>query len=982
MPTLCTPRPRVRGAWLAAALALAPPAVARDGDGERFLPAHPAPAGAWTVAGGNPARTRGTETPAPLAPPELAWTFEPKGRLEGEPLAWGDWIVVVDALTEGERELGLLDRRSGASLGRPIRFRTSRPLAPTLWGDLLVVRAAEDELHSYALGRRGPRRTWRRRAEAPVGPPLLYGDVVYFVEGGTLTAWRVGRSQPLWTDGTRYLGPLALADGRVLGLQQRQQGDWYSIGVDAATGASEEPVPLLRPDGSLGDPEAAVIVGLDGGVYLLLEEPVELGALSTRSLAVLPKHQGAPQDGILYTDAGQITPPAILRGGRLVCREDIGWGRVEDDGIVPLAAGEHHRQLLDVGSPPAVTPAVSYLGGLAVETESLEVRWGLPTEGAMVPVLDGVLVARSDRRALEAWLTAPEPPGPPLDPLAVATDGWSGSDAVALTASGELLRGDAAVARGDSGPELRVGAGRDAAVRALDEVRALATADELVFAADAGGLLDLSAALATDEQRAGLAACVRDLPRSGDADLLGEALALGGAVGLDGGDLDRLERGLSKALDNPKRRRAALAEDLEVKLAALRSLPVRSIWRWLEPLERAPWSAFAASAALRRDLVRAALELDPSFRPARAWIVARVPAEAGAGPSVDAELEVLLDWLAFFDATSRVPVTPILRPTSEGDPNNTPDQVMVGEAGTQWRNDLVGHRSANLLLVSALETPGSMARILEYGELMIETLESWFAPFAVARASRPPIEVHLFGTRAEYLRVCSGGTQHAGLAWTAGHFDPLRDWSRLFMPRGEAGFESALETFLHEVTHHWLQTRCPAFTGTQVRRMSGSQPGYWIVEGFACLAEGLALDTERWTAVPGGRLGNRAPLVASCDPSTLIPWGELFDLRYRSLNALDARPVAPVPVPLKLGYYQQADGRTLFYAQSAAAARYLFEAQDGRHRQALLEYLTAFYTGDVAGLDVEEAFGMEVDELGAAIVAWSRGELERRIGRR
>jgi len=87
----------------------------------------------------------------------------------------------------------------------------------------------------------------------------------------------------------------------------------------------------------------------------------------------------------------------------------------------------------------------------------------------------------------------------------------------------------------------------------------------------------------------------------------------------------------------------------------------------------------------------------------------------------------------------------------------------------------------------------------------------------------------------------------------------------------------------------------------------------------------------------------------------------------------------PVALTWQLGAERRHSETSMFYEQAAAACRYLYFAEDGARRRALLEYVRAFYTGDAAGADVRTAFGVDAATLGARIVAYAgalaRGEV-------
>ena len=79
---------------------------------------------------------------------------------------------------------------------------------------------------------------------------------------------------------------------------------------------------------------------------------------------------------------------------------------------------------------------------------------------------------------------------------------------------------------------------------------------------------------------------------------------------------------------------------------------------------------------------------------------------------------------------------------------------------------------------------------------------------------------------------------------------------------------------------------------------------------------------------------------------------------------------------MALGANIQLHWRDGFYAQSAMLARYLYDGEDGRYRRALLDFVTAYYTGATDRLDFAKAFGVSAEELGPRIVRYSAALLE------
>ncbi|HZN37670.1 MAG TPA: hypothetical protein VFD82_02645 [Planctomycetota bacterium] len=63
---------------------------------------------------------------------------------------------------------------------------------------------------------------------------------------------------------------------------------------------------------------------------------------------------------------------------------------------------------------------------------------------------------------------------------------------------------------------------------------------------------------------------------------------------------------------------------------------------------------------------------------------------------------------------------------------------------------------------------------------------------------------------------------------------------------------------------------------------------------------------------------------------------------------------------------------SLFYAQSAMLCRYLYDAENGAHRKALLEFVIAWYSGKDDKLDFAAAFGVSAKELAPKVIEYAR----------
>jgi hypothetical protein len=73
---------------------------------------------------------------------------------------------------------------------------------------------------------------------------------------------------------------------------------------------------------------------------------------------------------------------------------------------------------------------------------------------------------------------------------------------------------------------------------------------------------------------------------------------------------------------------------------------------------------------------------------------------------------------------------------------------------------------------------------------------------------------------------------------------------------------------------------------------------------------------------------------------------------------------------LGLGY--QLSQISLFYAQAGATCLYLFEAENGKYRDKLMKYVGDHYGARADQLDVQAAFGLSADDLGAKVVEYAK----------
>lgn len=954
------PIPNALVAALLATLAMTLPAGAEDNQR--------APEGAWVTQGGSPARNRSTDTAPLRSSPVRAWRHSPNGKLVGEPLVWGDRVVLEEE-RGAQRALVLLDRASGRIVGPELVFRTPLSLAPALWEDTVVVRAEPDRLRALRIGPRGLGGAWFWRAAGELGEPLLVGRTCYVAAAGTVFALDIGARVPRWSREGGYSGPLAHAPGRLVALLVGASG-WQVDHLHPDSGEVRDDLPVWEQGTALGDPRRAQLGLFGEHVMVRPERPFAFGDVSSPSLAV-SLHFNAYM-AINAVGLGHLSPAAAWSKGFLTRRRFEGedFWLLSPEGretFRPLASKDLHASLLEREAAPAVASNVAYVAGLAVDLETFAVLWRTRLLGPLVPMNGGFLHLAPDG-ALEGWSAGPETPDAPFDAahFPEAAPGWIAEEGRCVLADGTALSGRLGIAIEEERAVLQRTRGRRVDSWPIDTIALLRDGEgRLVWSSGQRAFVAGIALEAEDLGSAAVQALAKTALRRKDPVAIAELQEpVQRWCGGDEALLESLRAELARIEGQRRRSDPAPDPTFAASLAELETLEVRRLWEAFAslPEDARDTSAFA--------VLRRVLDLAPEHAAAWSWIAERAPI-AGLSSARDAR-----EWLEYLEVAARTPVA-VHRPPSADTPGLGDEERALGRAATRWRKDLIGIRSPRLFVISSVARPGVLARVIAHGELLCEALEELFAFGEHDRADRFPLEIRLYDSQEEYLAQSADGVlAHANLTWTAGHYSEHERVSRLFVPDGADGFEQAQDTFLHEVTHHWISQRCPAFTLEQRLDARPDLRGFWVVEGFACLAEGLELDVERGTWRFGAQVGERLDLAAHLPAGEEYPWPRLF----RATRALAQMPageeLVPVGLSRRLGAFIPMDRTALFYAQSAAAARYLFENEDGAKRRALLEYLIAWYRGDTGGVDVGRAFGLEPQQLGERILAWARERVQ------
>jgi len=194
-------------------------------------------------------------------------------------------------------------------------------------------------------------------------------------------------------------------------------------------------------------------------------------------------------------------------------------------------------------------------------------------------------------------------------------------------------------------------------------------------------------------------------------------------------------------------------------------------------------------------------------------------------------------------------------------------------------------------------------------------------------------QVEYYRSREEYV---SSLTQiEPKIAITNGYYLAKRRTAYFYAPRSEAERDDT--TLYHEATHQlFAETRRAA-------REVGQDGNFGIVEGVACYMESLVPRADGWTL--GGRESIR-----------------FQNGQYHLVNDGFYVPLAEF-VTIDMNELQRDPRIAMIYAQSAGLAHFLMHYQDGRYRDALVEYLQAIYTNRDRADTLSELTGASYAEL-------------------
>jgi hypothetical protein len=387
--------------------------------------------------------------------------------------------------------------------------------------------------------------------------------------------------------------------------------------------------------------------------------------------------------------------------------------------------------------------------------------------------------------------------------------------------------------------------------------------------------------------------------------------------------------------------------------------------------------------------------------------IEQMEAKAGATVAVPGK-NVLTDLLAAraqitLDAEQELRGWEILRAALRRDPNHEEARDILDEiAPAHWR---IGHKRAEdeddemwqqriwldwqiEILADGVRALGRLAPDMQRArrnwrkdlngvETREEGSEIVFAtPLNNARIVGLCVVIYFYEDKEEYVTGGRGGAPVPFLAMTAGYYTPGENISRFFWPgRHPEPERSIRDTFVHELTHHWIERRNPRWHASDLTVNRVEVPGYWVVEGFATFIEEGRYDirTYKWTHF--NAKANSLDIVAALSrQKKLIAWDKEYTLTQKEFHGdgVSKKGIFATAKKKWALHPQRLNEIRLFYEQAASTCHFLYWGENGKYRQNLLDYVTHFYTGRKEWTDVERAFGLTPEELGGKVEEFAK----------
>jgi len=965
-----------------------------------------APVGRWYTHGGSASRC-GAAAAGPdfTGPLETAWEFAVDGEIEEEPLAWDEHVVVVSVKRkEGEepkeRTLHVLRLLDGKPVLPARRVASDVPLRPSLWNRVIAYREGKNGLRAEQIGATQLVRRLRYDTKGEVSSPLLFGNEVYYTQDGRLERIDLGASQPAWSYEGNFRGRVSLLGDHVFGLRFARLSEPTLALVDRHSGKLVVQEHSTEHGHAVDHSVDVCIAATRGCAAVRFDVEAARSDPDISNTVLFTRVSAAGVERLSASGFGHSEQPPVLWDGIpfLVYAGDEGryWQlcprRRGRWWTFDVADAEHYPDVVSRRLPATVIHDAIVVGDVAFDAETLRVLW----QADLKPTQRTVPAGRTLLVTSGARLIALRDPHVPAAHTAVDAARDVGSGAVVLQ-DGRVHRGKYRFDPAAKAVTLAAAGGRKGEVVPLAQVLWAEDGTTPLHFADAAVVARAMQLLIEDQARKGYAALAVKAGRSNDPRTISRYLVEALELGADEGDVVAAQRQLERLRRAPLRVEDAVVRAVDAEEAKLRQALADLPWQRAQALPR-------EAAPLRALLTAIALRLAGDHPAASAWVREQLPQDMPVPEPFVAE-----QWLLFAEAARRRP----MRVVAETGPDHAYEREQLAKARASWRKDLMAVCSDRLCVLAPPDVAGAVGMCLATGELVVDCLEGMFAGIGTSRAGSQRLLIKLYGTRDEYVdraaqeviafdkaqrereraeakergeEVDGGGKpadaaeeakkaaeqllrEKRGLALTLGIFVPDEGVTRLYMPAGKEGHAGVLATFAHELTHHWLELRGPRFEMPKDARPRIARPGHWIVEGFPTFVESFAWDLERKAFATDGS-SMELEMFAASAASDRNPWSR--QLTYSQVNMHRHLSKEFRTFVRRNGYLgpNLLSQCNFFYVQGAATCAYLYHAEEGKHRRALLEYVVNYYSGLTDKLAPDVAFDVSADQLGAQVSNW------------
>jgi hypothetical protein len=212
-----------------------------------------------------------------------------------------------------------------------------------------------------------------------------------------------------------------------------------------------------------------------------------------------------------------------------------------------------------------------------------------------------------------------------------------------------------------------------------------------------------------------------------------------------------------------------------------------------------------------------------------------------------------------------------------------------------------------------------------------------------------PFQVRYYRTKQEYVEALRGlvGNQ---IEISLGLYVPTERAACFFH---DEEYDDDM-TLWHEATHQlFFESRLPHSPSGTPQRLPGQDANFWVIEGIACYMESFRQEGDRFCIGGHETERFRAARHRALKDGFYVPLEQLTAMGIEALQSSpDIRPI---------------------YSQVAGLATFFMHYDDGRYRDALIEYLQRVYSGQDSPSTLSELTGVSYDELDEQYLEYLRG---------